>query len=569
MKQLCLIGAFLFLALAACHRPVETRHGTSLTSELVVIDSLMQNRPDSALTLLQASPKEDPYYQLLLSEALYKNDSAQLNRPKLIEAMAYYDSLGCPLLSARCHYMNGVGYYESDSLVQACEQYLKALEIMEDNYKEEDLVGYKAKFMALIYTHLCGLFYDQYLNVQAIFFARKAYDYFLNANSNSFQLAWSLNKIGTNYEMMAQWDSAAYYYYRAATVLNDTNSLIYRDIVSHQTMVDYKMGIGYEESVARLRNLLSQANTDNEYIVRCLVLGEVFYHEKDLDSAEFYLKKVFYESDNFSLKKQASEWLVEILKDKGENEESQQFADYLVPFANLSENQGFIKSQMADIYQCYEQRRKENMHSVQVAKIIKLAVIVLIVFITSILFVALLYCIRIQQLKHERYEHSMKQAALAGRLKRSNAALKKEKTFPAEAIILQAHNHSAVTKYVDEPICRHILEVCNDEKNPIKSNLPISSYSDIALTLSQKAQLKAAALLHYRSLFEKLKTDYPKLKEKDYLYCYLCLLELDDAQIAVMTQLSYRTVWERGKRLQKIFNTDDKISVFLHGNIIC
>ena len=564
MKLRCFIGAILFLALTACHRPVETCHGASLTSELVSIDSLMQTRPDSALALLQASPKEDPYYQLLLSEALYKNDSAQLNRPELLEAMAYYDSMGCPFLSARCHYMNGVGYYESDSVVEACEQYLKALEIMEEHYKEKDLVGYKAKFMALVYTRLCSLFSNQYLHVQAVVFARKAYDYYQKAKSTSYQIAWSLNKIGMNFDMMEQWDSAAFYYHKASTVLYDTNSLIYRDMSSHQAMVDYKMGVGYEETVSRLRNLLSQANTDNEYIARCLVLGEVFFHKKELDSTEFYLKKVFYESDNISSKKQAAEWLVEILRDKGENEESQQFADYLVPFANLSENQGFIKSQMADIYQCYEQRRKEYMHSVQVAKNIKLAVIVFVVFITSILFVALLYYIRTQQLKHERYEHTMKQAALAGRLKRSNAALKKEKAFPAEAIIPQVHNHSAVTKYVDEPICRHILEVCNDEKNPIKSNLPISSYSDIALTLSQKAQLKAAALLHFGPLFEKLKTDYPKLKEKDFIYCYLCLLELDDAQIAVMTQLSYRTVWERGKRLQQIFNTNDKISVVLH-----
>ena len=131
MKLRCFIGAILFLMLAACHRPVDTAC-TSSHPELVAIDTLMKTRPDSALILLQAFPKEDPYYQLLLFEALYKNDSAQLNRPELLEAMAYYDSLDCPFLSARCHYMNGVGYYESDSVVEACEEYLKALEIMEE-----------------------------------------------------------------------------------------------------------------------------------------------------------------------------------------------------------------------------------------------------------------------------------------------------------------------------------------------------------------------------------------------------------------------------------------------------
>ena len=109
MKTHCFIWVMLCLTLAACQRPVETQCIASLQDELSAIDSLMQTRPDSALALLWASPMDDPYYQLLFSEALYKNDSAQLNRPELLGAAAYYDSLGCPFLSARCHYMNGVG----------------------------------------------------------------------------------------------------------------------------------------------------------------------------------------------------------------------------------------------------------------------------------------------------------------------------------------------------------------------------------------------------------------------------------------------------------------------------
>ena len=126
MKLRCYIGAVLFLRLAACQRPAKTQCIASLQDELSAIDTLMQTRPDSALALLWASPMDDPYYQLLLSEALYKNNSAQLNRPELLGAAAYYDSLGCPFLSARCHYMSGVGYYEMDSVVEACKEYIKA-----------------------------------------------------------------------------------------------------------------------------------------------------------------------------------------------------------------------------------------------------------------------------------------------------------------------------------------------------------------------------------------------------------------------------------------------------------
>ena len=122
--------------------------------------------------------------------------------------------------------------------------------------------------------------------------------------------------------------------------------------------------------------------------------------------------------------------------------------------------------------------------------------------------------------------------------------------------------------YFDEAICQYILNVCNDHQKPIKSTIPISAYADIALNHEQEAQLKDAATRHFGQLFEYLKANYPKLSRKDFFYCYLCLLGLDNSQIAVMTQHSYRTIWEREKRLQRLFNTDDKISVVLHGFLI-
>ena len=566
MKFRSFIGAFLFLALAACHRHVETCHGASLTSELVAIDSLMQSRPDSALTLLQASPKEDPYYQLLLSEALYKNDSAQLNRPELLEAMAHYDSLGCPFLSARCHYMNGVGYYEMDSVVEACQEYFKALEIMEGHYQEKDLVGYKAKFMALAYGHLCALFTDQYLHVQAVEFAKQAFEYYQKQGVSSWQSAWALHKTGMNYDMMDQWDSAAFYYHNASATLQDTNSLLFRDITAHQTMVDYKLGNNHEKTVSRLKGLLRQARSDNEYFARCLVLGAVYYYEKELDSAAVYLKEVFSGSSKVDAKKQAAEWLVEIHQDKGEYEEAQPYAKYLVPFANQSENQGFIKSQMINVSQEYEQRKKDDHHAIQTRKNYRqAAVIVILVLLSCALLVALVYLIKTKQLKNERHEYKIKNAALAGRLRESNEALKKERENKTKVSTpLPIHTNTEM-KYEEESICRHILEVCNDEKNPIKSNIPLSAYANIALTKPQEAELKDAANRHFGQLFEKLKTLYPNLREKDFLYFDLCLLGLDNPQIAVMMHLSYRTVWEREKRLKGIFNTDDSISVVLHG----
>jgi tetratricopeptide (TPR) repeat protein len=562
----------VFVLLSGCHRPtpaVETVYTPALQPELAAIDTLMQISPDSALTLLLDSTMNDPYYQLLLSEALYKNDYAQANRAELLDVMAFFDSVHDPFLSARCHYMNGVGYFEMDSVVSACEEYMKAIQIMEEYYPEKELVGLKAKYLALTFAHLCDLFSKQYLHVQAIDIAKESYKYFKKSGPLSWQSAWVLNTIGAHYNIMEQWDSAVFYCQKAIADLNDTNCLMFRDISTQLTILEYEMGDGCEKPLHRLKHLLNQAETDNEYYARCLAVGDVFYHTKEFDSAMVYLEKTFTNSSNVSLKIQAAEMLVEILKDKDEFVETRPYADYLIPFANLNEGQSLVKSQFTDIYQKYEQSRKENHHQLQVKKNQKRFGLIMGVVAACLILVAILYLLRTKQLKNERREHKIKNAALSGKLKQSHSLLKKEREEnKKKATLFINTDHDTDIEFEDEPICHHIITICNDIKNPIKSNIAVSAYADIALTRAQEAQLKDAVNRHFAQFFSKLKALHPELKSKDFLYCYLSLLGLDNIQIAAMTQLSYRTIWEREKRLQRIFDTNDKISVVLHGFLI-
>jgi hypothetical protein len=53
----------------------------------------------------------------------------------LLNAVAYFDSIDDGFLSARAHYINGVGYVEKDSVVEACTEYLKTLKIMETHLR--------------------------------------------------------------------------------------------------------------------------------------------------------------------------------------------------------------------------------------------------------------------------------------------------------------------------------------------------------------------------------------------------------------------------------------------------
>ena len=626
MKRLVVIGFILLLTLlSACHTHddggnavVETVCTPSLPP-LSAIDSLMWRQPDSALMALQAfaaTPEADSldafnghYCQLLLSELLYKNYYAQTNRPALQQAASYFDSLyftlndrphaprrHCGLdpqsptrndqivfLDARAHYINGVGYYERDSVVEACKEYLKALETMEERFDEKELAGNKAQFMALAYTRLTELFSDQYLHEQAVYLGKIAMEFYNKYDAQLSHKAWMLEEIGSHYEMMDEFDTAGEYYKQAITTLNNSNTLLYRDIICQQTMLNYKLNKANGTSLMQLKKILFLSKSDDEYYARCACIGEIYYHEKRFDSAWVYLDKVFRATRSVNAKKQAAEWLVEICQAQGREDEILEYASFLAPFATQDENRGIIKSQLAELCNGYKQNIVEQAHARKIGKITRWVFWTVGLLAGLTMLVLVLYNVARHrnkglqaqkqavesQLEAERHAHKMQLSALGGRLKRSNEALKKQENERREKFGSADLQLAAMAEtYADEPICQHILSVCNGGKSAIKSTVPVSVYADIALTDAQKAQLKVAATGHYGPLFEKLKKQYPKLKEKDMLYCYLCLLGLDKTQIAVMTQLSYRTVWEREKRLQEIFDVEDEVPVVLQGMLI-
>jgi tetratricopeptide (TPR) repeat protein len=278
--KLFVIGLFLF-ALAACTQRAkvpELVEGPSL--ELSAIDSLMWKQPDSAFAMLQefmVSPKAKDldefhrhYCQLLFSELLYKNDWEQCNRKDLLKAVNYFDSLclcknvarnvsTIAFLDARAHYINGVGFYENNNMVEACAEYFKALEIMENFCWGKELVGKRAQFMALTNTRLTVLFSDLYLHEQAIYFDKAALACYNKFKAESWHVAWIFDEIGTQYDMMENYDTACYYYNKGLSILSDSSNLTYRDISTHLAYLSYKIGEDSKIVLNKMRNLTAQA----------------------------------------------------------------------------------------------------------------------------------------------------------------------------------------------------------------------------------------------------------------------------------------------------------------------
>ena len=633
MKRLQIIALLLLAVLATCtpkgdNGMVETRHGTSLQTMpspvLTAVDSMMWQRPDSALVCLlpyfdtccrdvsrNVSETENDgisgdvsgnvstdynhhYAHLLLSELLYKNDYAQTNRAELWQAVGYFDSLlmadacdaslrsclrrdtpresanAAAFLDARAHYINGVGYYERDSVVEACKEYLKALEVMESHFAENELVGTKAKFMTYTNNRLGDMFSEQFMLEPATTCFKNSYVFSLVSPISSYSVSNALYWIGKQFHKNGNIDSAYYYYLQSIDNMPDTTCLYYRDILSTQSLLSYQLTHQAEAPLKRLKQMVDWAKNDNEKLTRCFVIGGIYFEEGVYDSASFYLEPVFENNEDIVSQIQSAHYLHIIYDSLGENEKRDDCMRFLAQQKKSEGQNKTLVSRLDSQYQKYlSQKLYKQAKQEQNKAFLKATKTIIPIAAGDTLFIIVFAIqkrkktLREQQeasvrvLEETEQQHRTEQAALYGRLKRSNQEVRELK----DKIKRQdnaATNISSAASFGEEPVCRLIIERVNE--GMFKSKVDYRVYKDYAINKQQLLDLRLAADRHFGQFTVRLKKAYPKLTNSDLDYCCLYLLGLTDADIAALMQRAYNTVVERNGKLKKTFGSDNPLS---------
>ena len=355
------------------------------------IDSLMWQQPDSAFAMLQefasiaASDSLDEfnghYCQVLIAELLYRNYYKQSNRKELVKAVHYFDSVvgmdGADtrgvsaqkdaFLAARAHCMNGAGYYERDSVVAACSEYLKALEIMETYFPNLETChgaslqpNHIPRFLCLIYSRLAELFSGQFMQEPAIACFKKAIAFNSMEPSSPTNHSLLLLLLGKQYHKLNQYDSAVCYFDEATRVLPDTNNLVYRDIVVQKALLDYNMGKDADPSLDELKRIAAQAMNEKERLNRYMTIGGIYHAEGQYDSAWAYLMPVYESIVDALERKVAAHRLLDICQRRGDSVKANLFAPALAEVAaSVYESQSCV-STLNELFQNHLKWEREK-----------------------------------------------------------------------------------------------------------------------------------------------------------------------------------------------------------------
>ena len=374
INRLFLISLFIIiLNITSCSKfslfsETETKYHYEILKE---INDTMTNNPEVAMELLNTidsstihnrfSKQEYHEYQILLSEASYKNYYNQPNINEIIDACDYFDSLTALhpnnfevlFLNSRAHYYRAVGLEELGETEKAFKSYLQSLELNENiNYKSFRISDkfYKEllHFKALTYTRLGDILYWHDVSNAAI-------ECISNAN-NLFEIEDNQSVLSRNNIIMAviyglnnNHDKALYHLSIADSILkiNNINVSLKNDIERIKASVMYN--IGYKEEA--FNSVIKQYKTlddPKQKMEAAGVLGDMYYNRKDYDSAIYYYEKYF--PDNKYSKINAANNIIEIAIITGNNELITKYAPSLAEETNKEIMLSSIKTGLSSLY---------------------------------------------------------------------------------------------------------------------------------------------------------------------------------------------------------------------------
>ena len=590
---------------------------------LAGIDSLMWRRADSAFVLLQefvVSPEAEVldtfdghYCQMLISELLYKNYKQQSNRDDLLQAVVFFDSLTAnthgmssqernAFLNARAHYINGVGFYERGDVVDACVEYLKALEVMEEHFEEKALTGKKAQFMANTYNRLGDLFSEQFMMESAITCYEKALVYCEIEPTSPIGVSNILYRIGKQYDKKNEIENARLYYGRALENMTVTDNMVYRDIVASKALCDYKVEGVAEYALDELNTILMQADTENEQLNRYLTIGSVFFFDSDYDSALFYLEPVF-ENQEAGLQDQAANYMYIIYNRQGDRKQADSLMHFLASLKRSEGENKALVSKLEDIFKTYmhqkQKKEAEEARKKSIRETIEIVVFITALFILAILVIAKQKSKQLlkkqqeatdkvleeteqehekelrlwqaeadktleetekkheKELETERLAHQKKQEALQQNLQEREAHVNVlEKALNQQ----RKEAEQRCMAFMKEPICEAIL---NKAKSKQITTRDVAHELGIALKDEDIERLGEAVAKHYDGFDHVLLSQCPSLKHGYLALCHLYLLGLSESEIAALKNVSYSAIRKQNESLQEKLGVNENISAYV------
>lgn len=559
---------------------------------LKTITDTMTASPDAALDMIvslsdtlderRLSKTEYYEYQILVAEALYKNDFGQTNDSAVAAAAVFFDSLALRypknidviFYKARAYYYKGVGEYERELAAEAFGDFLSALEAL-DMIDYERAERYDIRhFKALTYIRLASVTSWHEINSISIGLFSLANEIFLNEKmflsiaQDKYQMASIYNKMNEDSLALSSIMEAD----SLLTLSGRDDSRLRERIARTRAMILYNIG-RQDEAREIVVFQISNAVEEESSMMSCGMLADIYYNEGQYDSAIYYYERYF-SMHKFS-RMDAARRIIEICDITGDSEKAAQYAPYLAEDTADEIALTSVKNEIVAAYGRYLAGREaaEKAHLWRM--------IIVVVAVSAVAAVAVLSLngmfrmrrhmkeiekkdVEIESLNREIGDREWLVGVMKGRarsasreaeelkgrmreLEAENAAMRSAmRSAPSPSSAAKPSFKECMSAVMDDATCRRVSAM-NDVF--VKAS---GSYPELLLDKATLRRVVDVVDEHLGDIMQDIVPEGYKLKYDDKLLLSLCLVGLDDKHIAAVTGMAYNNVYRRMQRFHEI-----------------
>lgn len=568
------LSILIILLSAACNN--QTDHN----KHLVEIDSLITQRPDTALTMLKTLPAnclqtqaDSAYYALLMTEARDKNFIIQTEDSLIQSALTYYNGTNDIEKQARAYYYSGCVYRDSEKRKEALTQFLIAEPLAEE-------AGEK-RLLSLIYFNIGHLYYSQNLNTQADSAYRLAAQI---GEKDSVLQASVLTQRG-----LIRMEKGEAFYPEAERMIlkalgiaeKSPNIRLKESVFSSLCQLYNWMENGEKAIEFAKQNLGVQVNLNTCYEAFEL-LGSAFYQISQYDSARYYLQKAL-PTKHFAIKASIYMYLADIAKEQGDLatslEMERNYSAYLDSMQNSRRPHEIINAEKKQ--QILQQKEKYDSSINERTRffLFSAGFIILIAF-----FSLKRYRNHAKQLQKAKNNLAAEQASIQEQCRKLKQELQcKEKRITSLQNEMEKYHNDEMQK---QKLCSE-LDILNTERNcllqesfshsdvnnkmkRIIRSFQTSDKSDEAMEKGDWLQLVAETDHYHNNITLRLQSEYG-LTPEDIHLCCLFLTDIPITHLSYLLHCTRDTIYKRANRIleQKMNLSHKDISLKEALNKLC
>ena len=570
----------------SCEQRAMSNEPFSETEKSVNISEICGNEKTNHKLVQKKSEKGSEPRAISNEQRFRKAQSSQLEAQSLKKTVDC-----CPLTvdieyqRALAHYYHAVGLTERDDIVGACEHYFIALEIMEsetENLKtsksgkgsEQRAMSHeqkfrnahrskleaqspdykKIRFIALIYTRLGRLFYNENYCDLAMLKYKKALKYY-NIINDTISESYTYKNIGNVYQLLGKADSALYHYKKSLEIYSGpTNKL---DIEKSIAQILFYEG-ERDSAYVILKNNLREIDNGNLKYSYHYTLGDMYYSDRKYDSALYYLETSL-DNDIVTKKVAFTTKLSAIYDSLGDYDKRDYYDNFSVKMFLNHANKEVDNKQLQVLYDNYKERKNEREKSIAKVRTRKLIIAISLgVFVILVSFTIFLkyrnkrhidkltekiddYANENKQLAEDFQKASSKKDKIIKQQKKEIEEIKNE---------LSKKNRVDLDAYYDSDICKKITARKDSDFSCLKED--------------ELALLMKSADAHLNNISTRLYEQFPTLNTNDIYTICLIILNIEKNKFPYLLSRDRKTIYDRFSKIRKLMNIDTKQDLFIH-----